>query len=92
MPSQLFTVHQECEDCGRIYLPFKVETFHGFDYCSRCEDCEQNANERAYERSLEDYYGGSGPVTLEEQHRAAWEQKRELERDDLRPYVMGDVP
>lgn len=42
-------------------------------YCS--EDCLCNASERAYERELSDYYGGSGPVTLAEQADAAWRLK-----------------
>lgn len=50
------------------------------DELERCESCADNANERAYERSLSDYYGGSGPQTLDEQCRVAWEQKRELKR------------
>lgn len=31
-----------------------------------CEDCDQNANEAAYERSLSDYYGSSSPQTAKE--------------------------
>lgn len=34
--------------------------------CSECDDPEG-----AYERQLEDYYGGDGPLSLEEQQRIA---------------------
>jgi len=37
-----------------------------------CEDCDTSANEAAYERSLSDYYGGSGAVSLKEQMDAAY--------------------
>lgn len=42
-------------------------------YCS--DDCRDNASEAAYERSMEDYYGGGGPVTIDEQCAAARAQK-----------------
>lgn len=45
-----------------------------------CDDCMSDAAEAAYERRCEDFYGGSGPVTMDEQHRAAWQQKQELRR------------
>jgi hypothetical protein len=38
-------------------------------FCS--DDCRDNASEAAYERSMEDYYGGSGPATISEQLAAA---------------------
>lgn len=34
----------------------------------------------AGEKSLERYYGGGEPVTLDEQHAAAWEEHRKLHR------------
>jgi hypothetical protein len=40
------------------------------DYESECEA----ANERAYERYLEAYYGGE-VETLDEQHQRAWQEK-----------------
>jgi hypothetical protein len=42
-------------------------------FCS--DDCADAANEAAYERSVEDYYGGDGPVTIDEMMRAALAQK-----------------
>jgi hypothetical protein len=42
-------------------------------FCS--DDCADAANEAAYERSMEDYYGGAGPVTIDEMMRAALAQK-----------------
>lgn len=80
MSAPIYTVHQECEDCGETYLP-RIEDFDGWmapEYTACCENCESNRGEAAYERSLSDYYGGSGPVTIAEQHRAAWELKRGL--------------
>ena len=47
--------------------------------CGKCDRCS-DANEAAYERSLEDYYGGSGPRSVQEQYEAAARQKRELDR------------
>jgi len=41
-----------------------------------CDDCCTSAAEAAYERMLSDYYGGSGPVTLQEQYNAASDWKR----------------
>ena len=41
-----------------------------------CDSCATSHDEAAYERSLEDYYGGSGPVTLQEQYDAAAAIKR----------------
>ena len=31
-----------------------------------CEDCDQSANEAAYERFLDQFYGGSSPQTAKE--------------------------
>jgi hypothetical protein len=42
-------------------------------FCS--DDCRDNASEAAYERSMEDYYGGAGPATISEQLAAARAQK-----------------
>ncbi len=39
-------------------------------------DAESDADEAAYERSLEAFYGGSEPVTLQEQYEAADRRKR----------------
>jgi len=32
-----------------------------------CDDCEQNAAERAWDRHCESFYGGDGPLPLREQ-------------------------
>lgn len=42
-----------------------------------CDDCWSNQAEAAYERMLEDYYGGSGLVTMQEHYDAAAQRKRE---------------
>ena len=41
-----------------------------------CDNCLSSLSEAAHERMLEDYYGGSGPVTLQEQYDAAAAIKR----------------
>lgn len=48
-----------------------------YTLCDTCDwvDAQSNAGERAYESSLSDFYGGSGPATLREQHLAAHAQK-----------------
>ena len=43
----------------------------GSDYC---EDC-QLSNETAYDRWLEDFYGGSSPVTVKEKQEKAKGEK-----------------
>lgn len=43
-----------------------------------CSNCRDNRSEAAYESSLSDYYGGSTPQTLDEQHCAAWRTKEGL--------------
>lgn len=40
-----------------------------------CPDCEQNANERAWERFCENFHGGSDPLTIREKQIAAWRLK-----------------
>lgn len=42
-----------------------------------CDNCATNLAEAAHERMLENYYGGSQPVTLDEQYQAAAKLKRE---------------
>lgn len=41
-----------------------------------CENCRTSEAEAAHERMLEDYYGGSGPVTLNERSQAEAAIKR----------------
>jgi hypothetical protein len=43
-----------------------------------CDDCVQDESESAHERWVADYYGGSGPSTVQERYQAAAEQKRRL--------------
>ena len=63
-----------CEECGK-----RPATD---DYEELCEECEREREiaqaEAAYERYLERSYGDDKPVTLDEQHQAAWEEKRRL--------------
>lgn len=40
-----------------------------------CDDCEQNAAERAYEHQCEAFYGGSGPLPLRQQQIEAMKLK-----------------
>jgi hypothetical protein len=56
------------------------ETQEDEDFCSNCQkeldDCRceryQDKCEAAYERYLEDYYGGSSHSTLEQQHKQSY--------------------
>lgn len=41
-----------------------------------CDSCATSEDEAAYERSLSEYYGGSGAQTQQEQYDAAAQQKR----------------
>ena len=41
-------------------------------------DCKLNADEAAYDRSVEDFHGSSSPQTDRERGDAAYEQKRRL--------------
>ena len=43
-----------------------------------CIGCASDLAEAAYERFQERYFGGGEPVTMDEIHRAAWEEKRRL--------------
>lgn len=47
-----------------------------------CDDCTQNQAEAAHERMLSDFYGGSGPVTMDERMSAAAKVDRDLRRLD----------
>ena len=44
----------------------------------RCDACYESDNERAYENSLSDFYGGSGPTTARERYVADHADKRRL--------------
>jgi len=59
----------EQRSCGCIYDPREEQV-------TECDNCDQNRAEAAYERMVEDYYGGSGPQTIHEQSELAWVLKR----------------
>lgn len=59
-----------CLDCnarGVITL-----ATHDLDGVPKCENCADNANEAAYERSLSDFYGGSSPQSDRERMSQAY--------------------
>lgn len=41
-----------------------------------CDGCADSRNEAAYERSLDAYYGGSGPQTDRERMAASYDAKK----------------
>ncbi len=47
-----------------------------------CGNCYTNECEAAHERMLSDYYGGSGPQSINEQYQAAVRERAELRRRD----------
>lgn len=80
---------QWCEDCAeRQETPVPAE--HELDSCGSgsggggflCDNCYSSRGEAAYERFLDDFYGGSGPVTVQEHYDAAIKQRAELRRRD----------
>ena len=64
-----------CEHCEEKHDRIREATYTDNGY-ALCDDCLTNAAEAAHERMLADYYGGSGPVTLNEQYQAAAQMKR----------------
>lgn len=68
-----------CERCEERHDRIREGQPHWTD-AILCADCVQDEAEIAHERFLEDYYGGSGYVTLDEQYQAAAKQKREMDR------------
>ncbi len=68
---------QTCEERGKT-VP--ATSFDGL--MALCRNCEVNEAEAAHERMLEDYYGGSGPVTLNERYQEAVKERAELRRRD----------
>ena len=65
----------ECRYCHKDYC---IESGYGgnnedVNFCSK--GCMENWTEAAYERRLEDYYGGDGPLTALEQEIEAYNQK-----------------
>lgn len=67
-----------CEGCDRTVAALHSDCHDIFseDLCASCFD---NRCEAAWERRQEDLMS-EPPMTLAEQHRAAWEQKQELRR------------
>lgn len=56
---------------------FECEHCDGSGECE-CDDCTNAASEAAWERRCEDFYGGSGPLSLDEQHRRAFDERQAL--------------
>lgn len=55
--------HGACEDCGKAPAGDERSMFR----CTPCADkVADSLDEAAYEASLSDFYGGSGPVTINE--------------------------
>ena len=57
---ETWTSRRECRACG-------MPTY--------AADALQDKAEAAHERSLEQYYGGDGPQTVQEQYEQAWRDK-----------------
>ena len=63
----------DCEKCGcklngeAAYIEATDEVW--------CHSCADNADEAAYGRQCEDFYGGDGPLPLIEQQRQAFKLK-----------------
>lgn len=70
-----------CERCEEKHDRIRPAVEQGDGY-QLCDDCRSDEAEAAHERFLEDYYGGSGPVTIQEQYQAAAKERRELRRRD----------
>ena len=75
----------ECREChgegvAEIVCGYErpCDACNGKGWRAMTPDEEADAAEAAYERQMEDYYGGNSPVTLGEQHHAAWKQKQAL--------------
>lgn len=67
--------------CFYCDLPIDGEAFGPvFDSAGELahQSCRDNANERAYDRSVEDFYGSSSPQTERERYDAAAEAKGRL--------------
>jgi hypothetical protein len=74
--------------CARCI--FEIDAVHNKGLCSKCfkdpaseleglcPSCESDRSEAAYERSLDRFYGGSGPQSIQEQYEQAAEEKRKL--------------
>ena len=65
----------ECAECDEP-TDNKPSDEAGNVFCT--QECANRHYERAYDRAMERFYGGDTPQTLDEQHMAAWKQKRDL--------------
>lgn len=70
-----------CEICESEYDRKREATYLEHGYCL-CDDCRDAVAEAQYESFCEAYYGGSGPVTINEQYQAAAKARRELRKRD----------
>ncbi len=59
------TIEEHCPFCGDDVLSLD-------EYINYCEEQDQ--------RRIADFHDGGGQPTLDEQHRAAWEEKQRLRR------------
>lgn len=66
-----------CDEDGVVTLA--TDEHMGEHYCN---NCFTNMAEAAYERMCEDFYGGSGPQTVQEQYDAAVKDRAELRKRD----------
>lgn len=59
-----------CDQCDRPTdnKPNEFDEIH-------CDDCEQAAAERGWERFCSDFYGGADPFTVREKQIADWKSK-----------------
>lgn len=79
------TLTEPCHHCDAPIPVAKVENElvpvdeYGEPFCNA--EClashEENQNERRYEQFCEAFYGGE-VITMDEQHRRDWEEKRRL--------------
>ena len=72
-----------CDNCNKVLTDdFVEDEDRGYIFCDlRCREEEvQQRVERAYERSLDRYYGDDAPQTEKERYEAAWRENREVSR------------
>lgn len=71
-----------CERCEEKYDRIREGTPQDYTGEVLCDDCRDTLAEAAYERSLSDYYGGSGPVSISELSERAYRERAEVRRRD----------
>lgn len=72
-----------CEQCNKVLVDDIFEDLENDRiFCTpECKGAyESDAAEAAYDRYLDNYYGGDSPVTEREQYEAAWKEGRDLTR------------